>query len=295
MKTVPAKTLLSRNQHKGWFGCDYNMNLYRGCTHGCLYCDSRSDCYHIDCFDEVVAKENALSLLQKELARKVKTGVIASGAMSDPYNPFEADTLLTRHSLELVSAYGFGIALATKSDLICRDIDILKEISAQSPVLCKLTITTVRDDKSSVIEPFAPSSSRRLAALHRLSSAGLFTGVLLMPVLPWLTDDEGEILALVDAVAEAGARFIYPSFGVTMRAGQRQYFLCGLDKAYPEQKWGEKYGKKYGTKYYCASPKAKILWEALTLRCQRHGLLYQMPEIIAAYREGYENQQLSFF
>ena len=130
MEYIPAKTILSGwRPGSGWFGINYNMNLYRGCCHGCIYCDSRSDCYGNDRFDTVRAKENALFLLRGELRRKVKTGIVGTGAMSDPYNPFERDLMLTRHALELLAAYGFGAAIATKSELIERDIDVLQELS----------------------------------------------------------------------------------------------------------------------------------------------------------------------
>lgn len=127
---------------------DYNMNIYKGCCHGCIYCDSRSECYHVENFDKVRAKENALQIIRDDLRRKVKKGVIGTGAMSDPYNPFEEKLCLTRHALELVDAYEFGIAIATKSPLITRDADILSGIKEHSPVLCKITITTADDELS---------------------------------------------------------------------------------------------------------------------------------------------------
>ncbi len=295
MKTLPAKTILGRTKNSGWFGGDFNMNLYRGCCHGCIYCDSRSDCYHVENFDEVTAKADALSILQKELARKAQTGVVATGAMSDPYNPFEKQAQLTRHALELLSAYDFGVAIATKGNLICRDIDILREIQKNSPVICKITLTTLDDTLAGQIEPHAPLPSQRLEAIQQLAAAGLFTGVLLMPVLPWLTDDAAGLLALVDATAKAGARFIYPGFGVTLRTGQREYFYQKLDTLYPGQKLAQKYRNKYGNLYHCAPPDVKSLWQTFTTRCKQLGLLYEMREIIAAYRQGYGSRQLSFF
>lgn len=297
MKTIPAKTILTKTkpQNLSWFGYEYTMNLYRGCCHGCLYCDSRSTCYHVENFDTVHAKENALPILQKELARCIKTGVVASGAMSDPYNPFEAKELLTRHSLQLLDAYEFGASLATKSDLIIRDIPILQDIQKHSPVLCKITITTPQDTLAAKIEPHAPSSSRRFAALRTLADAGIFCGVLLMPVLPFLEDDTNSIQQLVEKVAETGARFIYADFGVTMREGQREHFLTGLDKAFPGQGLGQKYRNRFGYRYHCASPKAKQLWQVFAATCNKAGLLCQMRDIIAAYRQGFGNRQLSFF
>lgn len=220
-------------QTGAWFGTDYNMNIYRGCCHGCIYCDSRSECYHIDRFDTVRAKENTLQIIRDDLQHKAKTGVVGTGAMSDPYNPFEEKELLTRHALELLDAFGFGAAIATKSDLIIRDLDVLKGIQEHSPVLCKVTVTTLDDRLASKIEPHAPSSSRRLNAVERLAGAGIFTGILLMPVLPFLEDNEENILGIVRRAAECGARFIYPAFGVTLRQNQREYFLEKLEEAFP--------------------------------------------------------------
>ena len=140
MEYIPAKQILSRNRSTAWFGTDHTMNLYRGCYHGCLYCDSRSDCYRIPDFDRVTAKANALPLLRDELARKVRPAFIATGAMSDPYNPFERELELTRNALSLLDAYGFGVTLATKSDLVVRDIDLLRFIQSRAPVLCKLCL-----------------------------------------------------------------------------------------------------------------------------------------------------------
>ena len=191
MQTIPAKTIVTSTPNgAGWFGARYNMNIYRGCSHGCIYCDSRSECYRNDDFDTVCAKQDALRIIRDDLRRKTQPGVVSTGAMSDPYNPFERTEQLTRHALELLAAYGFGAAIATKSDLICRDIDVLHEIHATAPVLCKLTVTTADDALARAIEPHAPPPSARLDALARLSDAGLTTCILLMPVLPWLTDTE---------------------------------------------------------------------------------------------------------
>ena len=297
VECVPAKTIVTKNKSTAWFGAEYNMNIYRGCCHGCIYCDSRSDCYHVEDFSRVRAKQDALAIIRGDLARRVKTGVVATGAMSDPYNPFEKELTLTRRALELVSAYGYGVAIDTKGDLICRDIDILQEIRASSPVLCKLTITTPHDGLAAKIEPAAPSPGARFAALSQLSSAGLFAGVLLMPVLPFLTDGGDDILLLVRRAAESGARFIYPSFGVTMRAGQREYFLRAADRLFPAENGralGERYRSRYGSRYFCASPATGALWDTFVAECRKYGLLYEMRDIISAYKQGYSPAQLSF-
>lgn len=292
MDTIPAKTILLRNRDTFWFGSEYNMNLYRGCCHGCVYCDSRSDCYQVGDFENVRAKADALRILRDELARKVKRGVAATGAMSDPYNPHEKTEELTRGALALLDTYSFGAAVATKSDLIVRDIDILKDIAAHDPVLCKITVTTCRADLAAKLEPAAPRPARRMEALEKLAAAGLFTGVLLMPVLPWLEDSDENVLEVVERAAAAGARFVYPMFGVTLRSGQREHMLAELEKAFG-QSVAAKY-RRFGERYHCASPRAKQLWQCFTKACQARGLLYEMRDIVAASRQGYGSRQLSF-
>ena len=295
MEYIPAKHLLHRNRGTEWFGTDHTMNIYRGCCHGCLYCDSRSSCYQNPDFDTVKAKAGALTILRDDLARKTRPAFISMGSMSDPYNPFEEELELTRHALELIDAYGCGVAAATKSDLIVRDIDLYQFIQHHSPVICKLTVTTTDDALAAKIEPGAPSPSRRLAALKELAGAGIFSGVLLMPVLPWLEDSVENVLSVAEAAAEAGARFVYSAFGVTMRDGQREHFLNGLDRAFPEQGLGEKYRQRYGNRYTCSSPRAGKLWERFSKRCGELGLLCEMRSIISAATRGYQDRQLTFF
>ena len=295
MEYISAKHLLYRSRTTAWFGTDHTMNLYRGCCHGCLYCDSRSACYHNPDFDTVKAKQDALRILRDDLARKVKPAFIGMGAMSDPYNPFERELHLTRHALELIDAYDCGVAVATKGDLIVRDIDLYQSIQTHSPVICKLTITTTDAELAARVEPGAPSPEQRLAALEKLAQAGVFCGVLLMPVLPFLEDTEENVTAVVDRAADAGAKFVYAAMGVTMREGQRDYFLQGLDRVFPERGLGERYRKRYGTRYQCASPKAKELWSIFTQRCRERGLLYEMRHIISSATRAYKDRQLSFF
>lgn len=295
VETIPAKHLLHRSRSTEWFGTDHTMNIYRGCCHGCLYCDSRSSCYQIEEFDTVRAKADALRILRDDLARKVRPAFISTGSMSDPYNPFEGELELTRHALELIDAYNCGVAIATKSDLIARDIDILRSIRAHSPVVCKLTVTTADDALAAKIEPNAPSPSRRLAALEKLSKAGLFAGVLLMPVLPFLEDSVENVISVVDGAARAGAKFVYPALGVTMRQGQREYFLDGLERAFPGQGLKARYLRQFGERYQCASPRAGALWKAFAAACRERGLLYDMKSIIRAAALGGGDRQLTFF
>lgn len=293
MEYVPAKTMISRTKSSAWFGTEYNMNLYRGCCHGCIYCDSRSDCYHIEEFDRVRAKENALKILSTELRSKVKTGVVATGAMSDPYNPFEQEQKLTRHALELLSAYGFGVAIATKSPLVARDVDVLQEIARHSPVIVKITITCADDALCKKLEPHVAPSSQRFEAVRTLSHAGIFTGLLMMPILPFIEDTEENVGTIIRTAYESGAKFIYPAFGVTLRQGQREYFYRKLEEQFPGLK--ERYQKRFGDRYECASPNAGALWRFFQAECNKLGLLYKMQDIVRAYKQGYGDGQLSLF
>ena len=293
MEYIPAKTIVTRTNSHGWFGVDYNMNIYRGCVFGCIYCDSRSLCYQVERFDVVRAKQDALRIIRDDLLKKRKRGVIATGAMSDPYNPFEKELQLTRNALELLNAYRFGAAIATKSPLVCRDADILRDIQEHSPVIVKITITAADDGLSKMVEPRAPPSSERFAAVQTLCSRGVYTGVLMMPVLPFIEDTEDNIVNLVRMAKASGARFIYPAFGVTLRAGNREYFYEHLDKQFPGIK--EMYIKRYDTRYNCSSPKAKKLWNIFAEECARLELRYRMKDIITDYKRKYYAQQLSLF
>ena len=294
MNSVPAKTIISGYSFdNSWFGNNYNMNIYKGCCHGCIYCDSRSDCYNIENFDEVRVKENALILIERELKSKRKTGVIGTGAMSDPYNPFERKLKLTRGALKLVNRYGFGISIATKSDFVLRDIDVLKEISLHSPVLIKFTITTADDALCRKIEPNVTVSSDRFKAIKKFSDNGIYTGILMMPVLPFIEDTEENIERIVKLAHENGAKFIYPALGMTLRGNQRDWYYKKLDELFPSVK--QKYIRHYRNSYECHSLKAKELWNLFRNECNRFGILYKMNDIIKAYKGRYEHRQLSLF
>lgn len=294
MELIPAKQILSqRTYNENWFGTNYNMNIYKGCSHGCIYCDSRSECYGIETFDKVRGKDKAIDIINTELKAKRKKGVIATGAMSDPYNPLEKEYNYTRKALELIDLYNFGVAIATKSELITRDIDILKSITTHSPVIVKITITTSEDALSKKIEPKVSLPSKRFEAIKRLSENGIFTGILLMPVLPFIEDSEENIINIVNQAADMGAKFIYPYFGVTLRQGQREYFYSKLDENFKGIK--NKYIEEYGFSYECASVRSKELWKIFKTECDKKGILYKMSDIIKAYQSPYEKEQLSFF
>ncbi len=292
MEEIPAKRILYRKKDNTWFGSDYNFNLYQGCFHGCIYCDSRSLCYGIDRFGQVRVKQNAIPKLREELKSCKKTGIAATGAMSDPYNPLEQQCAYTRSALELLEQFGFGAAIATKSDFILRDRDLLCAIAKNAPCIVKITVTTADDDLASWIEPHAPMPSKRLKTIDSLSSAGIFTGILMMPVLPFLEDSPTEIRRLVRQSADCGAKFIYPYFGVTLRDRQREYFLQKVREHSPTI-W--KRYLEFGDQYQCLSPHAKQLWQVFCEECRSNNILYRMKDIIAESQKPYRTEQLSLF
>ena len=267
IRTIQAKTILSSLKHGAdtLFGLRYNMNLYRGCQHGCIYCDSRSSCYQLGDLSDIRIKENALQLLEKELRSKRERGTIGFGAMNDPYMPVEKNEELTRRALQLALRYRFPVHIITKSNLVVRDIDILKEISKIYAAI-SLTITTTDDRLSKLIEPSAPVSSLRFEAIKALSEAGIYCGITLMPVLPFITDEEENILNIVYRAKEAGAQYILATPGMTLREGQREYYYEKLDKHFPGLK--EKYIQTYGNIYGCSIPNADTLMTKIKTVCQ---------------------------
>lgn len=292
MEYISANTIVTKTKNSTWFGTEYNMNIYRGCCHGCIYCDSRSACYHVEDFDTVKVKEDALRIIRDDLRRKVKKGIVGTGSMSDPYNPIDKDLLLTRNSLELINAFEFGVAIATKSPLVTRDIDVLSDIKSHSPTIVMITITTADDSVCKLIETNIAESSKRFSALKELSKNNIYCGVILMPILPFINDTEENILKIIHLAKDSGAKFIYPSFGVTLRTNQREHFYNKLDPNFPDIK--EKYISRYGERYYCTSPKAKKLYRIFKMECDKLGLLYNMRDIIWRYKLGYKSNLLSY-
>ena len=295
MEQIPTKTILTaiKYDNSGWFGLDYNMNLYKGCDHNCIYCDSRSRKYHIKNFSEVKIKENCLPLLEEELKKRKNKGVVGIGAMSDCYNSFEEDLNVTRQSLFLLHKYNFGIALATKSDLVCRDIDILRKISERSSCIVKITITAHDDELSKIIEPNAPVSSRRFSALKKLTDNSIFAGILLMPVLPFITDSEENIKNIVRSAHENGAKFIIAMFGLTLRDVQREHYLKELSNDFPELV--RSYVELYGDRYNCPARNHQRLERIFAEECDRYGILHDMDDVIRAYKKPDQLVQSSLF
>jgi DNA repair photolyase len=277
IKEIRAKTLLARVKGSDdWFGLYYNMNLYRGCQHQCIYCDSRSECYQIEDFEhDVLVKANAIELLRHELAGKRVVGTIGTGSMNDPYMPLEKDIRLTRRALEVIAASGFPVHAITKSDLVLRDLDLLEEISRKAYAAVTFTITTSDDALSRRLEPGAPVSSRRLAALQILSRGGLLTGITLMPVLPFIEDSEENIRQIVTLAAGNGARYILPAFGMTLRDRQRTYYYNKLDQLFPDLR--PRYEKAFGEQYSASAQNAGRLRKLLNDLCREYGIATKIP------------------
>jgi DNA repair photolyase len=284
IKEIQAKTLLARVKgNDDWFGLYYNMNLYRGCQHQCIYCDSRSECYQIENFNhDVLVKVNAIELLHSELNGKRVTGTIGTGSMNDPYMPLEAEVQLTRRALEVIAAYGFPVHAITKSDLVLRDIDILKEISRKTYAAVTFTITTADDTLSRQLEPAAPVSSQRLKALRTLSRDGILTGITMMPVLPFIEDNEENIRKIITLAAENGARYILPAFGMTLRDRQREYYYEKLDRLYPGLR--RRYEQAFGDRYSASAQNAGKLLKVFNDLCQEYGIATKMPVFLPQKR-----------
>ncbi|MFV0520283.1 MAG: radical SAM protein [Lachnospirales bacterium] len=293
---IDAKKIIQTTNQKNkdfWFSYDYNMNIYRGCNHGCIYCDSRSDCYGIKDFEKVTIKKNSLQLIESELKNKRKTGVVGTGAMSDPYNHLEKQSLLTRNSLELILKYNFGIGITTKNDLITRDIDLLTKIQKYSPTIVKLSVSASSDELCKIIEPYAPTTSNRFNALEKLRLNNIYSGILMMPILPFITDNEKNINNLLDMAKNSGANFIYPGLAVSLRDTQRDVFFNYLDKDFKGLK--EKYISTYRNSYWCNTENVKKLNYIITNFCEKNNISYKMKDIIADYKPSKPSEQLTLF
>jgi DNA repair photolyase len=276
IKEITAKILLNQvKQPDDWFGLKYNMNLYRGCQHQCIYCDSRSECYQIENFSDVLVKVNAIDLLRNELSRKRVKGTIGTGSMNDPYMPVEAQRNLTGQALQLIAEYRFPVHIITKSDLVLRDLNKLHEIN-QVYAAVTFTITTADDILGKKIEPGAPSVSARFRAMQILAENGVLTGVTLMPVLPFLEDNVENIRQIVTRAHEAGASYIIPSFGMTLRDRQREYYYRKLDQLFPGLR--REYEKEFGYQYRILANNTKELEQEFHALCDHFGIATCIPQ-----------------
>ena len=264
---------------KGILSGKNEMNLYRGCQHGCIYCDSRSDCYQMNHqFEDIEVKENALKLLEDSLSRKRKSCMIGTGSMSDPYMPLEKELLFTRRALELIDRYGFGVTMITKSNLVLRDLDLLRSINDHTKCIVQMTMTTYDEVLCRKLEPGVCSTKVRFEALKVLHDAGIPTVVWLSPILPFLNDTMENLNGILDYCENAGVHgVICFGMGVTLRSGSREYFYQQLDRNFPGVK--EKYIHCYGNSYLLDSPNSKELMQQFHTRCEAAGILHDNEQI----------------
>lgn len=289
MEYIEAKTILSKlkNAPDSWFGITYNMNLYRGCQHQCIYCDSRSECYQIKDFSHIQVKQNALQLLEMELKRKKLKGTIGTGSMNDPYMPVEKQLQLTRRALEVICKYNFPVHIITKNNLVLRDIDLIKQIG-NTYAAVSITITTAEDSLGKIVEPAASTSTERFNAIKTLSEAGIYCGVLLMPILPYVNDTAENISSIIGLAKNAGAKYIIGWMGMTLRDKQRDYYYEKLDKHFPDIK--NKYIARYGNQYSIAVPDHLMLQSTFTTHCKKVGI----PNSMEFFKENKPKQLYLF-
>ena len=271
MHFVEAKSLLHNS------GGLLGMNVYRGCSHGCIYCDSRSHCYGFThAFEDIEVKRNAPALLEAALKARRKPCMIGTGSMSDPYMHCETELGLTRRCLELIRQYGFGAAIQTKSDRILRDLDLLEEIHRRTKCVVQMTLTTWDPALCAILEPRVCNTQRRLEVLAALGERGIPTLVWLTPILPWINDREENVTAILEACAEAGVQgIICFDMGLTLREGDREYYYAALDRHFPGLK--ERYIRTYGNAYELSSPRRDRLMALFHEFCEAHKLLHS-PE-----------------
>ena len=283
---------------KGILSPKNGMNLYRGCTHGCIYCDSRSTCYQMNHkFEDIEVKENAIELLEDALKRKRKKCMIGMGSMTDPYIPEELKLKHTRKALEVASKYGFGITLITKSNRVLRDLDLLKEINQKTKCVVQMTLTTYDEELCKKIEPNVSTTKERFEALLTLRDAGIPTVVWLTPLLPYINDTEENLLGILNYCKEAKVYGILCfGIGVTLRDGNREYFYAQLDKKFPNLK--EQYIKEYGNSYIINSKNNTKLMKIFHEFCEENKIEHN-PDKIFNYLNEFEDktefEQLSFF
>ena len=290
MHYVDVKGILTAN------GGRHGMNIYRGCSHGCIYCDSRSSCYQFTHpFEDIEVKRNAPELLEKTLKSKRKKCMIGTGAMSDPYMHIEKDLCLTRKCLEIIHQYGFGLAIQTKSDMILRDIDLLDKINRSAKCVVQMTLTTYDDDLCAILEPNVCNTKRRIEVLEMMRERDIPTIVWLTPILPFINDTEENIKAILDECIRVGVKgIICFDMGLTLRDGDREYYYAALDKHFQGMK--KRYIERYGNSYELPSPNAKKLMSIFRKTCRDNGMMYSPDECFKYMNELPENYvQLSLF
>ena len=280
---------------KGILSPKNGMNLYRGCTHGCIYCDSRSACYHMEhAFEDIEVKENALALLEHTLAHRRKRCMIGTGSMTDPYIPAEMQLCYVRRALELIYEHGFGFTVITKSDRVLRDIDLLQKINEKTKCVVQMTLTTYDETLCRKIEPNVSTTKERFRALQELRDAGIPTVVWLTPILPFINDTQDNLSGILDMCTEAKVYgVICFGMGLTLRDGSREYFYRQLDLLFPHLK--EKYIRTYGKQYMLTSPRHEALMRFFHEKCEKAAIVHNNEQLftyLSAFEEKETDRQL---
>ncbi|TVP93787.1 MAG: radical SAM protein [Acholeplasmatales bacterium] len=281
---------------KGILSKRNSMNIYRGCTHGCIYCDSRSDCYNMDHdFEDIEVKENAIELLEQKLKTKKKKVMIGTGSMSDPYMPLEKTLSMTRKALEVIHRFGFGATVLTKSDLVLRDLSLYKQINQKAKAIVQMTLTTYDEDLCKVLEPHVSTTYARFQALKILSDHQIDTVVWLDPFLPFINDTFDNVEGLMKYCIEAKVKgIICFGIGLTLRAGNRAFFYQHLDQYFPGLK--EKYIQTYGLRYEIKSKHHDGLMAYIKQVCEAHNIMFDLDEVFAYLaRFPSKDEQLKLF
>ena len=279
---------------KGILSSSNGMNLYRGCTHGCIYCDSRSRCYHMEHdFEDIEVKANAIELLERELRRKHSRCMLSTGSMTDPYIPLEEELGSVRRALALAHRYGFGFTLITKSARVLRDLELLKAINDDTKCVVQMTLTTCDEALCRKIEPHVSTTRERVEALKELRKAGIPTVVWLSPILPFINDTAENISSIVRMCNDAGVKgIICFGMGLTLREGNREYFYKSLDESFHGLR--KRYEKAYGNRYVVSSPDERALMKLFHSTCSRYGMMHDNDEIFSYLRE-FPDPQPSLF
>lgn len=277
---------------KGILSPKNGMNLYRGCSHGCIYCDSRSKCYHMNhAFEDIEVKKNALDLLEYALKHKRKKCMIGTGSMTDPYIPLELNLGNVRKALHLIYEHGFGFTVITKSNRILRDLDLLQKINEKTKCVVQMTLTTYNETLCKKIEPNVCTTKERFEVLKQLQDVGIPTIVWLMPILPFINDTEENISGILDMCAEAKVYgIICYGMGLTLREGNREYFYAQLDRLFPHLK--EKYIKTYGNQYIIESPNNIHLMRLFYKKCSENGIVHNNDDIFQ-YLQTFEEKNFA--
>ena len=275
---------------KGILSSKNGMNLFRGCTHGCIYCDSRSKCYQMNHrFEDVEVKENAICLLEDRLKRKRKKCMIGLGSMTDPYIPEELELNYTRQALEVINKYGFGVSLITKSSHVLRDLDLFQEINTKSKCIIQMTLTTYDESLCRKIEPNVSTTKERFETLKILRDSGIPTVVWMTPILPFINDTEENIIGILNYCKEAKVfGVICFGMGLTLREGNREYFYSELDKKFPQLK--EVYMRKYGSSYIVDSRNNKRLMNIFHDFCEANDIVHD-NDLIFNYLNLFEDKK----